>query len=64
MNLMNDFIREIMVDKHLTIKEVSILTNFSEDRIAEIILKDVTPTVKEADLLLDRLEIDFVKMLR
>ena len=64
MNLMNDFIREIMVDKHLTIKEVSILTNFSEDRIAEIVLKDATPTVKEADLLLDRLEIDFVKMLR
>ena len=64
MNLINEFIREIMFDRKLTVKQMSDMTNFSENRIEEIILKNITPTVQEADLLLDGLGVDFMEMIR
>lgn len=64
MNLINEFIREIVFDRKLTVKQMSDMTNFSENRIEEIILKDITPTVRETDLLLDGLGVDFMEMIR
>ena len=64
MNLINEFIREIMFDRKFTVKQMSDMTNFSENRIEEIILKNVTSTVQEADLLLDGLGVDFMEMIR
>lgn len=64
MNLLNEFIRTTMFDKRLTIKQVSDMTNFSEDSIKNIVLKDITPTIKEADVILDGLGVDLMEMIR
>ena len=64
MNLINEFIREIMFDRKFTVKQMSDMTNFSENRIEEIVLKDITPTVRETDLLLDALGVDFMEIIR
>lgn len=62
--VINELIRESMMDNKKTITDIANGTGYSIQRITDIVLYDHSPTTKEALRIFDELGVDFTELLR
>ena len=62
--MINELIRETMMDKRLTINDVANATGYSHSLICDIVLKDVAPRTEEAYRIMNSMGVDLGDILR
>lgn len=62
--MINDVIRDVMINNRKTIDDVARMTGYSHKLISDIVLKDVTPRTEEAYRILNCMNVDLGELLR